>query len=228
MLFGWSKFQKHVWRLVCPEIEKISFSYDPTFLWKKVATNNFRSSEKCFGAGNMPKIIFCCSSLLDFYAKIMEIDVFLMVSSTSWLFRSSWGFLFFPKLRHFIFSEAFYFFLPRYVIWMFPCAQITLRKFFRPPPTHTHSGRRSDSPRGGRHRVKSGEGSGGGSAPSEITSQGVKMFQKNVLEKKKKIGSDDFFLFWIFWGPPFFFPKNSNAPKVTFCVGYSYRAYYPK
>ena len=24
MLFGWSKFQKHVWRLVCQEIEKIS------------------------------------------------------------------------------------------------------------------------------------------------------------------------------------------------------------
>ena len=89
MLFGWSKFQKHVWRLVCPEIEKISFSYDPTFLRKKVATNNFRSSEKCFGAGNMPKINFYCSSLLDFYAKITKIDVFLMISPTSRLFGSS-------------------------------------------------------------------------------------------------------------------------------------------
>jgi len=28
---------------------------------------------------------------LDFYVKIIKIDVFLMIFPTSWLFRSSWG-----------------------------------------------------------------------------------------------------------------------------------------
>ena len=82
-------FQKRVWRLVCQESEKISISYNTTFQRKKVATNNLRSPEKCFAAGKRSKIDFWCSCFLDFYVKIIQIDVFLMVLATSWLFRSS-------------------------------------------------------------------------------------------------------------------------------------------
>ena len=82
-------FQKRVWRLVCQKSEKISISYNTTFKRKKVATNNLRSSEKCFVTGKRSKIDFWCSCFLDFYVKIIQIDVFLMTFPTSWLFRSS-------------------------------------------------------------------------------------------------------------------------------------------
>ena len=88
-LFWRSKFQKHVWRLVCPKIAKNSISNQPLFNYLKVATNNLRYSEKCSSAEKVSKIDFCWSCFLDFYGKIIKIDVFLMIFPTSRLFRSS-------------------------------------------------------------------------------------------------------------------------------------------
>ena len=88
-LFWRSKFQKHVWRLVCPKIAKNSISNQPLFNYLKVTTNNLRYSEKGSSAEKVSKIDFCWSCFLDFYGKIIKIDVFLMIFPTSRLFRSS-------------------------------------------------------------------------------------------------------------------------------------------
>jgi hypothetical protein len=77
------KFQIDQYMLVCPEIEKISISVFFSRIAVFEPVNNLQPSEKCFGAGNMSKIDFCCSFLLDFYAKIIKIDVFLMIFPTS-------------------------------------------------------------------------------------------------------------------------------------------------